>query len=235
MGNAASEIRTRGCWVERQTNLIIPLQLDPMDSPSAKQAGASYLALKTMFMVGIVRHFSLAAFVYLSPRSNFSLAAVTTLASLLRHPTVLTVTVLNFGPIRSTFSIYVENLPEHILGLMDPVIDWFQHLKIGSQEDQRSIVQAAATSEAPSFHGQNSGVVISSSGVGPGVQIGSLHTGSVVGVAGSGGGGSDRSVVQIQQSPSKPSNNLRDSKDASRASSSNGSVKDEKVLPNVQC
>jgi len=203
-----------------------------MDSPSAKQAGASYLALKTMLMVGFVRHFSLAVFTFIAPRSNFSLAAVTTLASLLRHPTVLSVTVLNFGPIRSTFSIYMENLPEHLLSLSDPIIDWFQHLKIGSQEDQRSIVQAAATSEAPSFHGHNSGAVISSSG---GVaQIGSVNTGSVVGVAG-GGGMSDRSVVQIQQSPSKPSLTLRDSKEASRASSSNGSVKDEKVLPNVQC
>jgi hypothetical protein len=112
-----------------------------MDSPSAKQAGASYLALKTMLIVGIVRHFSLAVFTFLAPRSNFSLAAVTTLASLLRHPLVLCVTVLNFGPIRSTFSIYVENLPEHLIGLTDPIIDWFQHLKIGSQEDQRSIVQ----------------------------------------------------------------------------------------------
>lgn len=204
-----------------------------MDSPSAKQAGASYLALKTMLLVGFFRHCSLAAFAFFAPYSNFSLVAVTTVASLLRHPMVLCVTVFNFGPIRSTFSIYVDNLPEHLLGLTDPIVDWFQHLKIGSQEDQRSIVQAVATSEAPSFHGQNSGVGISSGGGGVGVGIGSLNTGSVVGVAG--GGGSDRSVVQIQQSPSKPSINCRDSKEASRASSSNGSVKDEKVLPNVQC
>ena len=93
-----------------------------------------------------------------------------------------------------------------------------------------------ATSEAPSFHGgQNSGVVISG-GVG-GVGHGSMNTGSVVvggGIAG--GGGSDRSVVQIASSPSKPSLNCRDSKEPpSRASSSNGSIKDEKVLPNVQC
>ena len=104
-----------------------------MDSPSAKQAGASYLALKTMFVVGIVRHFSLAVFTFIAPRSNFSMAAVTTLASLLRHPTVLSVTVLNFGPIRSTFSIYVENLPEHLLSFSDPIVDWFQNLKISSQ------------------------------------------------------------------------------------------------------
>jgi hypothetical protein len=141
---------------------------------------------------------------------------------------VLCVTVLNFGPIRTTFSIYVDSLPEHLLAFTDPLVDWFRHQKIGSQEDQRSIVQAAATSEAPSFHGQNSGVVISSGGMG----IGSLNNSSAVGAVV--GGGSDRSILQIQ-SPSKPSLNCRDSKEPSRASSSNGSQKDEKVLPNVQC
>jgi hypothetical protein len=89
-----------------------------------------------MLIVGMFRHFSLAVFAFLAPCSNLSLVAVTTLASFLRHPMVLCVTVLNFGPIRSTFSIYVENLPEHLLGMTDPIIDWFQHIKIGSQEDQ---------------------------------------------------------------------------------------------------
>ena len=162
--------------------------------------------------------------------------AVTTLASLLRHPMVLCVTVINFGPIRSTFSIYVDSLPEHLLAFTDPFVDWFRHQKSGSQsqEDQRSIVQAAAASEAPSFHGQISGVVISSGCMG----LGSLNNSSAAGVAvGGGGGGSDRSMLQIQ-SPSKPSINCLDSKEPSRASSSNGSQKDpkdEKVLPNVQC
>ena len=201
-----------------------------MDSPSAKQAGASYLALKTMLIVGLLRHCSLAVFAFLAPCSNVSLVAVTTLASLLRHPMILCVTVLNFGPIRTTFSIYFDSLPEHLLAFTDPLVDWFRHQKIGSQEDQRSIVQAAATSEAPSFHGQNSGVVISSGGMG----IGSMNNSSAVGVAVGGGGGSDRSILQIQ-SPSKPSLNCRDSREPSRASSSNGSQKDEKVLPNVQC
>ena len=98
---------------------------DPSEAPSAKQAGASLMALKTSFFLCLTRVLAVVILVTL-PRSSAGLACITVIVSLLRFPINLLVSILNFRPLRNKVGLYVENLPDRIEELLEPMPDWCQ-------------------------------------------------------------------------------------------------------------
>ena len=66
---------------------------------------------------------------------------LSTLLSMIRNPGIILVCIFNFGPIRNTISLYLENIPEHTSSALCPFVERF--FPVGkSKDDQRNIVEA---------------------------------------------------------------------------------------------
>lgn len=118
--------------------------IDPSESPSAKQESAVFVALKTMSLLVIVQ-IACALSIALFEEGIWKYAFTTTLLAMIRHPGILAVGVFNFGPIRNTVSIYIDNLPDHLSSVFDPVVDLISglHFATPATDDQRSFVEAS--------------------------------------------------------------------------------------------
>ena len=72
-----------------------------------------------------------------------ALLTVSLITSITRHPVILLTSIWNFGPLRNTVGLYVENLPDHLhSSITEPLYQWLENLKraFAHRDDQRSIV-----------------------------------------------------------------------------------------------
>lgn len=118
--------------------------LDPSESPSAKQESAVFMALKTMALLALIQLVCI-GIMAVPDENTWKYAFLGTLIAITRQPVILGVCVINFGPIRNTVALYVENLPDHIMSSFDPIVDWWAGCQFGStdHQDQRSFVEAS--------------------------------------------------------------------------------------------
>ncbi len=120
--------------------------LDPSESPIAKQESAVFSAMKTMFVFSLVEVASAVILVSYG-ETPWKYALLTSLLTITRTPGLITVCIFNFGPIRNTVSIYLENLPGHMSDFFGPVIFFVNKAFSGSNkasDDQRcNIVEAS--------------------------------------------------------------------------------------------
>ena len=80
-----------------------------------------------------------------------ALLVVSLMASITRHPLILWTSIWNFGPLRNTVGLYLENLPDHIYSsVTDPLHRWKENLKevFTKRDDQRGIVVSAYDSDS---------------------------------------------------------------------------------------
>ena len=80
-----------------------------------------------------------------------SLLVVSLVASITRNPVILWTSIWNFGPLRNTVGLYIENLPDHISSSVSaPLHRWKENLKevFANRDDQRSIVVSAYDSDS---------------------------------------------------------------------------------------
>lgn len=123
--------------------------IDPSEeSPSSKQESASMLAFKAIIPMWLSRMLCVALFVVL-PYSVLTFGTIAAIMLLTRHPFILLISIINFGPLRNTVGVYIDNLPDHIMSFVD--IMRFGSLCSSSSDDQRrSIVsdESDATSSA---------------------------------------------------------------------------------------
>jgi len=115
--------------------------LDVSESPSAKQASAVFNALKTMLFIGGAMIAS-AVILVSYDEQTWKYAILSTMLCLIRNPGIIMVCIFNFGPIRNTVTLYLENIPEHISCSMCPFLERFFPM-CKSKDDQRNIVEAA--------------------------------------------------------------------------------------------
>ena len=84
-------------------------------------------------------------FIFLSvsyDEQTWKYAILSTMLCLIRNPGIIMVCIFNFGPIRNTVTLYLENIPEHISCSMCPFLERFFPM-CKSKDDQRNIVEAA--------------------------------------------------------------------------------------------
>lgn len=120
------------------------------------QETCAYLAMKSLLTLCLIKCLSIVALVVFSTTSSsliacVSLLAVSLTASITRHPVILLTSVWNFGPLRNTVGLYVENLPDHVSSILaSPLHRWKESLKqkFSNREDQRGIVVSAYDSDS---------------------------------------------------------------------------------------
>ena len=120
------------------------------------QETCAYLAIKSLLALCLMRCLSIVvlAIYSRSPSSTEAcivLLVVSLMASITRHPLILWTSIWNFGPLRNTVGLYVENLPEHISSsVTEPLHRWKENLKevFANRDDQRSIVVSAYDSDS---------------------------------------------------------------------------------------
>lgn len=147
--------------------------LDPEEAPSAKQLMAGLMAMKTSFCLCLTRVAAVTLLVTL-PRSTVGLAATAVMVSLLRFPTNLLISIFNFRPLRNKVGLYVENLPERMEEMLEPVPEWLQAFKWcrAASDDRRSIVADESDGSSSDDAGGGGGGGSSSNGSGSGVRGG---------------------------------------------------------------
>ena len=111
--------------------------IDPVESPSAKQSGASKLAMYTLLLKLISRIICVSLLSYY-PFSGYSLSAIAGVMSMTKFPMALAISVLNFRPLKNKVGEYTENLPDRLEELWEPVAEWFG--QNSGDEQRRSIV-----------------------------------------------------------------------------------------------
>ena len=120
------------------------------------QETCAFLAIKSLIILCLMRCLSIVAlaplsFTHSSTWTCFSLLIVSLMASMTRHPVILMTSIWNFGPLRNTVGLYVENLPDHIYeSVTDPLHRLKENLKraFTSHDDQRSFVGSADDSDS---------------------------------------------------------------------------------------
>ena len=114
------------------------------------------MAIKSLLALCLMRCLSIVALAIYSRTTSstgacIALLVVSLMASITRHPLILWTSIWNFGPLRNTVGLYVENLPDHIASsVTDPLHRWKENLKevFANRDDQRSIVVSAYDSDS---------------------------------------------------------------------------------------
>ena len=115
--------------------------LDPIESPSVKQAAAVFMAIRTMVLVVLLPIVCLFILIFHGD-TLWAYALVACLLTLIRCPGILCICIFNFGPIRNQVGMYIEDLPEHIKDALVPIWEYLIGLFERSNEsDERNIVE----------------------------------------------------------------------------------------------
>ena len=120
------------------------------------QETCAYLAIKSLLTLCLIKCLSIGTLVIFSTTNSSLIAcvyllAVSLTASITRHPVILLTSIWNFGPLRNTVGLYVENLPDHVSSIFSsPLHRWKESLKqkFSNHEDRRGIVVSAYDSDS---------------------------------------------------------------------------------------
>ena len=112
------------------------------------QETCAYLAVRSLLTLCVIKVVSFICFANFATTKSSSEACTSLIilciaASVLRHPVILLISIWNFGPLRNTVGLYIENLPHHMSSFFaSPLHRWKESLKLkfSHREDQRRIV-----------------------------------------------------------------------------------------------
>ena len=119
------------------------------ESPSTKQESASVLAFKSIIPLLLSRMISVGLFTLL-PYSDVTFGAIAVIMLLTRHPAILILSIINFGPLRNTLGIYLENLPDHVSSFVDYLKDRTCFRGSSVDDQRRSFVSEESSDTASS-------------------------------------------------------------------------------------
>ena len=116
----------------------------------------AYLAIKVLVSLWFIKCLSVLALALFSSTYSaswacFAVILVSIMSSLTRHPLILLISIWNFGPLRNTVGLYIENLPDHIYSsITAPLHRWKENLKqaVANRDDQRIIVGSGDDSDS---------------------------------------------------------------------------------------